>query len=79
MAKKFKAAGDTWRIRLGGPAVTEGHRNLLFMCESNGQRPYRVVEIPDDGSADDGLLERIGSKDLEALFERAASLGTRAR
>ena len=79
MSKKFKAAGDTWRARLGGPAFTEGHRNLLFVCESNGQRPYRVVEIPDDGSADGGLLERIESKDLEALFERAASLGTPAR
>jgi len=78
MSKKFKAAGDTWRIRLGGPAVTEGHRNLLFVCESNGQRPYRVVEIPDDGSAGDGLLERIGSKDLEVLFDRAASLGAPA-
>ena len=63
MSKKFKASGDTWRIRLGGPAVTEGHRNLLFVCESNGQRPYRVVEIPDDGSADEVVLERFGSND----------------
>ena len=78
MSKKFKAAGDTWRIRLGGPAVTEGHRNLLFVCESNGQRPYRVVEIPDDGSADEAQLERIGSNELEALFDRAASLGAPA-
>ncbi len=78
MPKTFKAAGDTWRVRLGGPAAREGHRNLLFLCESNGQRPYRVVEIPDDGSADDALLERIGSKDLEALFERSASLGAPA-
>jgi len=78
MSKKFKAAGDTWRIRLGGPAVTEGHRNLLFVCESNGQRPYRVVEIPDDGSADDALLDRFGSDELVALFDRAASLGAPA-
>jgi hypothetical protein len=78
MRKMFKAAGDTWRVRLGGPAAREGHRNLLFLCESNGQRPYRVVEIPDDGSEDDALLERIESKDLEALFERSASLGAPA-
>jgi hypothetical protein len=78
MSKKFKASGDTWRIRLGGPAVTDGHRNLLFVCESNGQRPYRVVEIPDDGSADDSLLDRFGSDELEALFDRAASLGAPA-
>jgi hypothetical protein len=37
-----------------------------------------VVEIPDDGSADDALLERIGSKDLEALFDRSTSLGAPA-
>ena len=78
MSKKFKAAGDTWRVRLGGPAVTEGHRNLLFVCESNGQRPYRVVEIPDDGSTDDALIERIGSNEFEELFDRATSLGAPA-
>jgi hypothetical protein len=78
MSKKLKASGDTWRVRLGGPAVSEGHRNLLFVCESNGQRPYRVVEIPDDGSTDDALLERIGSNELEELFDRATSLGAPA-
>jgi len=78
MPKTFKAAGDTWRVRLGGSAVREGHRNLLFMCESNGQRPYRVVEIPDDGSADDAVLERIGSTDLDALFDQSVSLGVPA-
>ena len=78
MSKKFKASGDTWRIRLGGPAVTEGHRNLLFVCESNGQRPYRVVGIPGDGSADEVVLERFGSNELEELFDRAASLGAPA-
>ncbi|MGW8283636.1 MAG: hypothetical protein ACWGON_10080 [Gemmatimonadota bacterium] len=78
MPKTFKAAGDTWRVRLGGPATREGYRNLLFMCDSNGQRPYRVVEIPDDGSPDDALLGQIGAADLEELFHRAESLGAPA-
>ena len=78
MSKKFKASGDTWRIRLGGPAVTEGHRNLLFVCESKGQRPNRALERPDDGSADEVVLERFGSNELEELFDRAASLGAPA-
>lgn len=78
MPNTLKAAGDTWRIRLGDPAAREGYRNLLFICESNGQRPYRVVEIPDDGSPDDALLGRMGEADLEQLFHRAASLGAPA-
>jgi len=78
MPKLFKAGGDTWRVRLGGPAAREGHRNLLFLCQSNGQRPYRVVEIPDDGSADESLLERIESTDLDALFDQSVSLGVPA-
>lgn len=78
MATTFKAAGDTWRVRLGDPAARKGHRNLLFICASNGQRPYRVIEIPDDGSPDDALLGRIGAADLEELFHRAASLGAPA-
>ena len=84
MSKKFKASGDTWRIRLGGPAVTEGHRNLLFVCESNGQRPYRVVEIPDDGSADDTAtgtwaLYPAGSRTREAIDVGLAAAGIRPR
>ncbi len=78
MPKTVKAGGDTWRVRLGGPAAREGHRNLLFICASNGQRPYRVVEIPDDGSTDDAVVERIGTAGLEDLFHRAVSLGAPA-
>jgi hypothetical protein len=37
-----------------------------------------VVEIPDDGSADEVVLERFGSNELEELFDRAASLGAPA-
>lgn len=78
MGKTLKAEGDTWRVRLGGPSARAGHRNLLFFCESNGQRPYRVVEIPDDGSEGDALLARLGQKELDALFDASTSLGAPA-
>ncbi len=78
MSKTLKAEGDTWRIKLGGPSYRDGHRNLLFFCESNGQRPYRVVEVPDDGSDGDAMLDRLGTKDLEALFDASVSLGVPA-
>ena len=74
----MKADGDTWRVRLGGPSAREGPRNLMFFCASNGQRPYRVVEIPDDGSEGDALLERIGQQELDALFDASTSLGVPA-
>ena len=75
MPKTLKADGDVWRARLGGPAPREGYRNLMFFCDNNGQRPYRVVEVPDDGSESDAYLDRLSAAELEELFDRSGSLG----
>ena len=61
MGSKLKAEGDIWRAVPGGPSSRSGHRNVVFFCESNGQRPYRVVEVPDDGSDPEAYVGGEGS------------------
>lgn len=77
MANKLKAEGDVWTARLGGASIRPGFRNLLFFCE-NGQRPYRIVEVPDDGSDPETYVDRLSARELTELFERTSSLGAPA-
>ena len=74
MATEIKADNDTWRIELGG-SEREGYRTVMFFCASNGQRPYRVVEVPADrfGSQDD--LDRMSDGELRDLFAETTSMG----
>ena len=78
MGKKLKAEGDTWRAVPGGPAQRAGYRTIVFLCESNGQRPYRVAELPAGEADDDALLDRLGARELGELFDRSASMGAPA-
>lgn len=78
MSKKLKAEGDVWRPVPGGPSQRAGYRTVVFLCESNGQRPYRVVEVPADGTDGDALLDRLSAQELGELFDRSASMGAPA-
>jgi hypothetical protein len=74
MATMIKADNDTWSAQLGG-AAREGHRAVVFFCASNGQRPWRVVEVPEDRFATQEDLERLSEEDLRELFGDSVSLG----
>jgi hypothetical protein len=78
MGRKLKAEGDVWRVVPGGPSRRPGQRSVIFLCDSNGQRPYRVAEVPDDGSDVESYLADLGARELAELFDRSASLGTPA-
>ncbi len=78
MAKNLSADGDTWRARLGLEVPREGMRTVLFFCTSNGQRPYRVVEVPGEQVPDAGALDGIGDSQLAELFARSVSMGVPA-
>ena len=67
MSKTLKANGDVWQAVPGGPSRRAGYRTVVFLCESNGQRPYRVVELAHDGA--DIMRLVLGQFDLDALLQ----------
>ncbi len=78
MGKTLKAEGDTWRAVPGGPSQRAGYRTIVFLCESNGQRPYRVAELPASEADGDALLDRLGARELGELFDGSTSMGAPA-
>ena len=76
MANQIKADNDTWSAQLGS-SDREGYRAVIFFCASNGQRPYRVVEVPHDRFASQDDLDRASESDLRDLFSETVSMGTR--
>lgn len=74
MARRIKADGDRWRVRLGEDRPHPGVRVVLFFCETTDQRPYRVVEIPEDRFGSQADLERLSDAGLLELYRASGSL-----
>ena len=70
----IKADNDTWTAQLGGPS-REGYRTIVFFCSSNGQRPYRVTEVPDDRFASQDDLDGLSAAEVQELVDRTGSMG----
>lgn len=70
----IKADNDTWTAELGGPS-REGFRTVVFFCTSNGQRPYRVIEVPAERFASQDDLQRLSEDGLRELFRATGSMG----
>jgi hypothetical protein len=70
----IKVDGDVWQVRLGSDRRRRGVRVVLFFSQPTGQRPYRVVEVPEDrfGSQED--MDRLSKKELLELYGRSTSL-----
>jgi hypothetical protein len=73
--RKHKADGDTWIVRLGERAEREGFRTVLFFCETTNQRPYRVVEVPEESIKGPDDLQALDGATIAALFDASRSLG----
>lgn len=71
---EIKADGDRWRVRLGEDRPSPGVRVVLFFCASTSQRPYRVVEVPEDRFVSQQDLDRLSSSDLAELYQQSTSL-----
>jgi len=70
----IKVDNDTWTPSLGGPA-SEGFRAVVFFCSSNGQRPYRVTEVPAERFASQDDLDRLSEDETRELFAVTGSMG----
>ena len=73
--RRFKADGDAWSVRLGEPSERERFRTLLFFCVTTNQRPYRVVEVPENRLADQEVVNELADGALEELFRTSRSMG----
>jgi len=74
MAIRIKVDNDTWAARLGGGGQP-GFRSVIFFCASNGQRPWRVVEVPEDRIGSQEQLDGLSEDELRELFAHTASMG----
>lgn len=75
MAREIEADGDTWVVRVGERREAPGVTTVLFFCETTDQRPYRVVEVPDDRVADAGDLDSLSERELRELYRDSGSMG----
>lgn len=71
---KIKAAGDTWSARIGEGSSDREVQTIVFFCVTNGQRPYRVVEVPRTQLGGTDALEALSVADLQALFDASISM-----
>lgn len=74
MARTIHADGDDWRGRVGERHAREGYRTVVFFCASNGQRPWRVVEVAADRIRGQEDLDRLSRDELLELFGRTRSM-----
>jgi hypothetical protein len=71
MARTYDANGETWTVRLSDETPHEGVRPLIFHCESNTSRGWRVVEVSVDEYAGDDRIDGLSEGELGQLFDRS--------
>lgn len=70
----IKVDGDRWKVKLGEDQSKPGLRVVLFFCEPTGQRPYRVVEVPEGKYSSQDAIERLSRNELLELYEQSTSM-----
>ena len=71
---KIKAGGDTWSAQIGEKSSGPQLQTVVFFCVTNGQRPYRVVEVSRTRIGGAEALEALSAADLQALFDESTSM-----
>jgi hypothetical protein len=70
----IKVDGDVWKVRLGQDRPRPSYRVVLFFSQPTGQRPYRVVEVPEDRFTSQDDLKRLSNKELMELYRESTSM-----
>jgi hypothetical protein len=68
MPDVFRADGDNWRVTLDEFDRRRAVHTVVFHCVSNTQRPYRVIEVPDEAFGDRDLTS-FSKQELTDLFD----------
>lgn len=75
MTRKIRLDGDTWSVRLSRHPPGPETQAVVFYPVSCDQRPYRVVEVPEERLAGAGDLEAMSERELRELFDASSSMG----
>ena len=70
----IKVDSDVWKVRLGQERPRPGVRLVLFLCQPTGQRPYRVVEVPEDRFDSQQAVEGLSRGELLDLYRQSTSM-----
>lgn len=73
MERPIEMDGDRWIATVDRRSAHPGMHAVVFHCVSDGQRPYRVIEVPADESregSDTGFNER----ELKEMFSNAHTM-----
>lgn len=71
---RIKVDGHRWEVRLGQDRPRPGHRVLLFFAQPTGQRPYRVVEVPETRLSSQEAVDRLSRDELLELYRDSTSM-----
>ena len=71
---RIKVDGDVWVARLGEDRRRPGVQVILFFSQPSGQRPYRVVEVPEGRFSSQGDIDRLSKQELLELYRESTSL-----
>jgi hypothetical protein len=73
MPRTFEMDGDRWITTVDRQAAHPGMHAVVFHCVTDGQRPYRVLEVPAERNFDpDG--KDLTEGELRELFSNAHTM-----
>lgn len=73
MRLQFRADGDNWLVTRDENDRRRAVHTFVFHCVSDSQRPYRVIEVPEDAFAGKDLAT-LSEEELRALFDRTHTM-----
>ena len=73
MPRVFETDGDRWIATVDRQAAHPGMHAVVFHCVSDGQRPYRVLEVPAERSFDPDRKD-LSDGELRELFSNAHTM-----
>lgn len=73
MRLRLKADGDSWLATRDLHDRRRAVHTIVFHCLSDTQRPYRVIEVPEDAFAENDLAN-LAEPELRQLFDRSHTM-----
>lgn len=73
--RQIRIDGDRWKVKLSRQRPGPGLQALVFFPVTCDQRPYRVVEVPEERVDGPDALENLSEQELRELYRDGSSMG----